>query len=136
MNDEGRERNTRTTTAGMPLIAVVIVFVIVSGFLAPIWFKEAGSHIAKWILSAIAVTAHIVVLSSLRKAEDSERAVIFFLGQFQMVRGSGRFLALPLIQRVVNVNLDEHIPDWRGLDEGEISRIVSEIAVEADNHGK
>ena len=132
MSDKNQEREIQRVPAWMLLIAVVVVV----GFLSLVWFKEAGSDIANWIWTALVFAILGVARFSLRMAADNERAAIFFLGKFWIVKGPGSYLALPFIYSVVTVNLDKHIPDWRKLHERDITRRVAELAIGAYNGEK
>jgi regulator of protease activity HflC (stomatin/prohibitin superfamily) len=46
-----------------------------------------------------------VIYNSIKKLMEYERAVIFFLGKFQEVKGPGLIIVLPLIQNMIRVNL-------------------------------
>ena len=128
MNDKNQVREIQRVPAWMLLIAVVLV-----GLLSLVWFKEAGSDIANWIWAALVLAMLGVASFSLRMAADNERAAIFFLGKFWIVKGPGSYLALPFIYSVVTVNLDKHIPDWHKLHEKDIKRRVAELAIVAYN---
>jgi hypothetical protein len=132
MNHKDQERETQKVPAWVLLIAVVMVF----GLIALIWFKEAGSGTANWILTVLIALILAVAHFGLREAADNERAAIFFLDQFYRVAGPGRYFVLPFLYRVVKVNLDQHIPEWHELDEREILRRVAELAVGDHNREK
>ena len=46
-----------------------------------------------------------VIYSSIKILMEYERGVVFFLGKFQDVRGPGLVFVLPLVQRLIRVNL-------------------------------
>jgi regulator of protease activity HflC (stomatin/prohibitin superfamily) len=46
-----------------------------------------------------------IVISAVRILPEYQRGVVFFLGRFQQVKGPGLIIVIPLIQRVVRVDL-------------------------------
>ena len=60
-------------------------------------------HLLEYITPAIIL---IVILgSAIRILREYERGVIFFLGRFQVVKGPGLIIVIPLIQKMVRVDL-------------------------------
>jgi len=47
----------------------------------------------------------LIVLSAIKILNEYERGVIFFLGRFQNVKGPGLIIVIPVIQRMVKVDL-------------------------------
>jgi len=60
-------------------------------------------HLIEYIAPLILLLA--IVLSAVRIVPEYERGVIFFLGRFQLVKGPGLIIVIPLIQRMVRVDL-------------------------------
>ncbi|HYW75048.1 MAG TPA: slipin family protein [Gammaproteobacteria bacterium] len=56
------------------------------------------------ILVAIGIVV-LIVLSALKILNEYERGVIFLLGKFQAVKGPGLIVVVPVIQRIVKVDL-------------------------------
>jgi len=56
-----------------------------------------------WILLAVFVI--ILLLYTFRVLREYERGVIFFLGRFQVVKGPGLIIVVPIIQQMVRVDL-------------------------------
>jgi hypothetical protein len=83
MNEENQAHETQK----VPVWILLIVVVMLVGFIALVWFKEAGSDIANWIMTAMGVTTFVVAFFGLGEVEDNERFAIFFLGQFYKVKG-------------------------------------------------
>ena len=46
-----------------------------------------------------------IIISAVRILREYERGVIFFLGRFQKVKGPGLIIVIPLIQKMVRVDL-------------------------------
>ena len=46
-----------------------------------------------------------ILISAVRILREYERGVIFFLGRFQKVKGPGLIIVIPLIQKMVRVDL-------------------------------
>src|SRR6185436_18557537 len=57
-----------------------------------------------FVLGVVVVVA-IAVGSSIKILREYERAVVFFLGRFQGVKGPGLILILPVVQQIVRVDL-------------------------------
>ncbi|MGH8597758.1 MAG: SPFH domain-containing protein, partial [Gammaproteobacteria bacterium] len=47
----------------------------------------------------------LLLVSSLKILREYQRAVVFFLGRFQQVKGPGLVIVIPLIQQMVRVDL-------------------------------
>ncbi len=47
----------------------------------------------------------VVIYSSIKILMEYERGVVFFLGKFQTVKGPGLVFVLPIVQRLIRVNL-------------------------------
>jgi len=66
----------------------------------------------------------------LRVFREYERAAVFRLGRFQGIVGPGLVFSIPIIDRMVIVNLDKVIPEWRGLSAGDLTRYVQFLVFE------
>ena len=55
--------------------------------------------------TALTAVAIVILLGSIRMAQEYQRAVIFLLGRVVGTRGPGLFLKLPFIERAVFVDL-------------------------------
>ena len=73
------------------------------------------------IILGIWVSAGIKIL------KEFERAVIFRLGKLMGIRGPGIIYVTPLIERMVRVNLDQALPDWRGLSKDDLNQRFQEM---------
>lgn len=80
-----------------------------------------------WSLVACGVAA-LVVGAAVRIAPEGDRLVVTRLGRSLGVRGPGLWFVLPLIDRVDRIDLDSTIPEWRSLDEREISQRLLHMA--------
>jgi regulator of protease activity HflC (stomatin/prohibitin superfamily) len=60
-------------------------------------------HLIEYLAPAILLAA--IVISAVRILPEYERGVVFFLGRFQKVKGPGLVIVIPLIQRMVRVDL-------------------------------
>ena len=55
------------------------------------------------LLTALATVVIVILLGSIRMAQEYQRAVIFLLGRVVGTRGPGLFLKLPFLERVVTI---------------------------------
>jgi regulator of protease activity HflC (stomatin/prohibitin superfamily) len=60
-------------------------------------------QLIEYLAPAILLLA--IVISAVRILPEYQRGVVFFLGRFQQVKGPGLIIVIPLIQRVVRVDL-------------------------------
>ncbi len=60
-------------------------------------------HLIEYLAPLILLLA--IVISAVRILPEYQRGVIFFLGRFQKVKGPGLIIVIPLIQRMVRVDL-------------------------------
>ncbi len=56
-----------------------------------------------YLIPAILIV--VIIYNSIKILMEYERGVVFFLGKFQMVKGPGLVLVLPIVQRLIRVNL-------------------------------
>jgi len=60
-------------------------------------------NLVEYLAPAILLLA--IVISAIRILKEYERGVIFFLGRFQKVKGPGLIIVIPVIQKMVRVDL-------------------------------
>jgi regulator of protease activity HflC (stomatin/prohibitin superfamily) len=60
-------------------------------------------YMIEYLVPAFVLLA--IIISAVRILPEYERGVIFFLGRFQKVKGPGLIIVIPLIQRMVRVDL-------------------------------
>ena len=60
-------------------------------------------HLLEYLVPAILLLA--IIISAIRILKEYERGVIFFLGRFQKVKGPGLIIVIPVIQKMVRVDL-------------------------------
>ena len=58
-----------------------------------------------WFISGVLVIALILAFMSFNVLREYQRAVVFFLGRFQGVKGPGLIVILPVVQQMVRVDL-------------------------------
>ena len=64
-----------------------------------------------WAILVVAVAVLALVAASLKILPEYERGVVFFLGRFQAVKGPGLRIVIPVIQRMVRVDLRVRVLD-------------------------
>jgi regulator of protease activity HflC (stomatin/prohibitin superfamily) len=62
--------------------------------------------------------------------KESERLVVFRLGRFLNITGSGMVVIIPVIDRGVKISLEEKIPEWQSLTEMKFRERLKTIAKE------
>jgi len=67
------------------------------------------------LLYALSIAAVFLVVRSVLFAREHERLAILRLGRFIGTRGPGLVMIIPFLDRVVRINLDQDVPNWRGL---------------------
>ena len=82
----------------------------------------------------IGVALAIIAAKSLVIVKDTERLVVFRLGQLLRVDGSGLAVLIPFVDQAVKVNI-ENIPKWRRLSEKELEEKVLEMASQVNPEG-
>ena len=60
-------------------------------------------YLLEYLIPVVLVLA--ILISAIRILREYERGVIFFLGRFQMVKGPGLIIVIPVIQKMVRVDL-------------------------------
>jgi len=79
-----------------------LIFLIIFGIgvaVAYMLSREVGNIVAGWMAACAFLTA-IIVCSSIRVADQWEKAVVLRLGQFQALRGPGLFFIIPVIDAI------------------------------------
>ena len=66
--------------------------------------------------------------SSIRILKENERIVVFRLGKFLSIKGPGLVLVVPVVDRVVRVNLSEKVPGWQGLSKMELDEKIKSLS--------
>jgi regulator of protease activity HflC (stomatin/prohibitin superfamily) len=64
-----------------------------------------------WAIIIIVGLPLVILFASLRILREYERAVVFFLGRFQKVKGPGLIIVVPVIQAMVRVDLRVRVLD-------------------------
>ena len=64
-----------------------------------------------WAILVVAVAVLALIAASLKILPEYERGVVFFLGRFQAVKGPGLRIVIPVIQRMVRVDLRVRVLD-------------------------
>jgi regulator of protease activity HflC (stomatin/prohibitin superfamily) len=73
----------------------------------------------------------LLLLASIRIAQEYERAVVFFLGKYKNVRGPGLFFLVPLLERSVTVSLRTvtmEIPSQKIITKDNVSIDIAAVA--------
>ena len=82
------------------------------------------------MFSILAIVLCILFLSaSIKVLKEYERGVVFRLGRFFMVKGPGLVIIIPIIDRVVKVDLNEKIPGWQGLPKEALDEKVKALVL-------
>ena len=76
---------------------------------------------------SIFVILVILIISGARVLRENERAVIFRQGLPVQTRGPGIIYVIPLIERMIRVNLDKELPGWRGLLHDDLKQRVQKL---------
>ena len=76
----------------------------------------------------------ILIIWGARVLRENERAVIFRLGFSVHVRGPGIIYVIPLMERMIRVNLDKQLPGWRGILHDDLKKRVQTLV--SETHGE
>jgi len=68
--------------------------------------------------------AVIFLSASIKTAREDERLVVFRLGRLLGIRGPGLVFIVPIVDRVVRVNLGTSIPGWQALSKQHLDEKV------------
>ncbi len=79
------------------------------------------------ITITVLVIGGILLVSGVKIIKEYERAVVFRLGKIMGTVGPGMIYVTPLIDRMVRVDLNKHLPGWQGLPKDELNRRVQEL---------
>ncbi|MCG8593625.1 MAG: slipin family protein, partial [Kiloniellales bacterium] len=64
-----------------------------------------------WFFVGVPVAVLALIAASLKVLPEYERGVVFLLGRFQIVKGPGLRLVVPIIQRMIRVDLRVRVLD-------------------------
>jgi regulator of protease activity HflC (stomatin/prohibitin superfamily) len=73
----------------------------------------------------------VLVLLSVRVAQEYERSVVFFLGKFKNVKGPGLFLLIPIFEKAITVSLRTitmEIPSQKIITKDNVSIDIAAVA--------
>ncbi len=79
----------------------------------------------------IVIIIVLLVAFGARVLRENERAVIFRLGMPLATRGPGIIYVIPLIDRMIRVNLDKQLPGWRGMLREDLNEKVQKLVSDA-----
>jgi len=78
----------------------------------------------------LAIVLIILFLSAATKVlREYERGVIFRLGRIERVVGPGLVIVIPIIDKLVKVDLSKRIPGWQGLSEKELQKRIEQVVM-------
>ena len=72
----------------------------------------------------------ILFIWGARVLRENERAVIYRLGFSVHTRGPGIIYVIPLMERMIRVNLDKQLPGWRGMLNKDLNQRVQKLVSE------
>jgi regulator of protease activity HflC (stomatin/prohibitin superfamily) len=82
------------------------------------------------MFTILAIVLLVIYLSASAKVvRESERVVVFRFGRFFMVKGPGLVLVIPIVERMVRVNLNKEIPEWQTLSRMELNQKVKALVL-------
>jgi len=73
------------------------------------------------------LVAVFLIICGARVLRENERAAIFRLGLLAQIRGTGIIYVIPIIERMIRVDLDKNLPGWRGLLNGDLNQRVQDL---------
>jgi regulator of protease activity HflC (stomatin/prohibitin superfamily) len=76
----------------------------------------------------------ILIIWGARVLRENERAVISRLGFSVQIRGPGIIYVIPLMERMIRVNLDKQLPGWRGMLNKDLNQRVRKLV--SETHGE
>ncbi len=79
------------------------------------------------ITITVLVIGGILLVSGVKIIKKYERAVVFRLGKIMGTVGPGMIYVTPLIDRMVRVDLNKHLPGWQGLPKDELNQKVQAL---------
>ena len=124
MNLPGQRARGGNPTAG--LIAVVLV--VLAGLAVEEGARQ-GTYALFWVAGVLAL-AGVLIPSSLKMANQWERAVVLRLGRLQSISGPGLFVIVPVIDQVVSW-LDQRIQTTEFNAEQALSKDTVPVDVDA-----
>ena len=100
---EGTKPPETAVTQGVLNPISIAVLVLLIGLIALLLFKDelmAQKEIIPWFVAIIGVILAILIATSIKIADQWEKAVILRMGKFIGLKGPGIFLIIPIIDRV------------------------------------
>ena len=100
---EGIKPQEATISQGAVNPVSIAVLVILIGLIALLLFKDqllSQEGIIPWLAAIIGVILSVLIATSIKIADQWEKAVILRMGKFIGLRGPGLFLIIPIIDRV------------------------------------
>ena len=76
----------------------------------------------------------VIVAKTIVVTKEDERLVILRLGRLVAVRGPGRNIIVPFLDRAIKVNV-ERISGWEKLSETELLMRAAHLALDEDSQG-
>src|SRR5690348_1615390 len=66
---------------------------------------KAVSYSFEVVLTAVIIVLAMVLINAVKILREYQRAVVFTLGRFTMVKGPGLIFVIPVVQQIVRVDL-------------------------------
>jgi regulator of protease activity HflC (stomatin/prohibitin superfamily) len=95
-SDSSGVRGNRSSRNGVYFFAIVLFLVVFACIIAAFYLAEA---LSAWVIIIAAVIA-LLITSTIRIAQQWEKAVVLRLGRFSRVAGPGLFFVLPVVEHV------------------------------------
>lgn len=76
------------------------------------------------------IISGIIVGAAVKYVRNNERVIVFRYERLTRILGPGIHLIIPLVDRPVCMNLDEHVHGWHGLSEEQVEDQMRKIAGE------
>jgi regulator of protease activity HflC (stomatin/prohibitin superfamily) len=95
-----KTKKPRDWTGVKVLLVVYCAFQIAAGLAMAEEFGEIGRYLAS---SGVVMIVLVLIVSSIKKADEWERAIVLRLGKFHSVRGPGLFFLFPIVDRIGSV---------------------------------
>jgi regulator of protease activity HflC (stomatin/prohibitin superfamily) len=83
------------------------------------------------LLVTLAVLSIIVGYNGIRLVPEQERLAVLRLGRFIGARGPGIVMLIPFCDKVVRINLDHDVPNWRSLSAEELAQEIERRVTES-----
>jgi regulator of protease activity HflC (stomatin/prohibitin superfamily) len=70
-----------------------------------------------------------LISSAIKIVRENERIAIFRLGHLYKIVGPGLVLSIPIVDKIIRINLDKTVPNWNVISKDDLNDKIKKIVL-------